>query len=215
MIITIDGPAGAGKGTIATYLAEKYNLAYMDTGLLYRALSKKVIESGLDPQVNHSEIIELAKQVTVMDTKIPGLRSEDVAAVGSCIAKISEVREELAVVQHGFIEDVRKTGQGAVMDGRDIGTVICPEAECKLFITARPEVRSQRRALELESKNAEAAAIAKQIAERDSSDTNRKVSPVIPAEDALVIDTSDMSIGEACATADKFFRSKCEWDSSF
>lgn len=209
MIITIDGPAGAGKGTIAAYLAEKYNLAYMDTGLLYRALAKSVIKQKLDIVDDQTKIIQIANEITVMDTKTPDLRSEDIAVVASGIAKIPEVRNELADIQRSFIDDVEKTGQGAVIDGRDIGTVICPEAVCKLFITARPEIRSVRRSLELGTKNATQDSIAKQIALRDDSDTKRKVSPVVPAQDAFIIDTSDLSIGQACSAAENYVKSKC------
>lgn len=203
MIIAIDGLAGAGKGTIGRFLAEKYEYAFLESGLLYRATANQVIQKGIDV-TDEKKVAEVAAEITIESTKIPGLRSEDVAAVASKIAALLMVRETLNGVQRSFIEDVRKNGQGAVIDGRDIGTVICPEAECKLFITASAQERARRRELEMQAKGMQTSQIAEQIEKRDQLDTERSVSPSIPAEDAYVVDTTDKTIEEACGYADSF-----------
>jgi CMP/dCMP kinase len=204
MIIAIDGPAGAGKGTIASYLALKFNLIHLDTGLLYRALAKAVLAAGIDP-ANHEAVTDLAAHVTIEDTNAPDLRGEAVAALASQIAIIPEVRHTLNNLQRQFCLSVPSPYQGAILDGRDIGTVICPDADCKLFVTARPEIRNQRRLLETQrtpqDNTASLREVAQTIAERDQRDTSRKIAPLTPAPDAYIIDTTDLTINEACTAA--------------
>lgn len=181
--VAIDGPAAAGKGTIARAVAAEFGLAHLDTGLLYRAVGAK----GGDP-------VQAAKGLTAADLERPGLRSLDAGQAASKVAVIPEVRAALAVFQRRF---ARQPG-GAVLDGRDIGTVICPEAEVKLYVTASPEMRAHRRWLEL---GGDKARVLAEVRERDARDSGRADSPLKAATDALVLDTSEMSIADAVAAA--------------
>jgi cytidylate kinase len=200
MIIAIDGPAGAGKGTVAGYLAGHFGLSYLDTGLLYRALAYDVLVRAVDPE-DKAAILALAASMTVQQAagNKEILRGEAVAAIASRVAVIPEVRELLTQLQRDFGHNVTPPYRGAILDGRDIGTVIFPQATCKLFITARPEIRLERRLLE------SGAALPEQIRqtlyERDQRDRERQVAPLMPATDAIIIDTSDLSIAEACTQA--------------
>jgi CMP/dCMP kinase len=189
--VAIDGPAAAGKGTIARAVAAHFGFAYLDTGLLYRAAARKALD-GLDP-------VAAARALTHADFERPNLRTAKVGQAASKIAARPEVRAALVDFQHDF---ARQTG-GAVLDGRDIGTVICPEAEVKLFITASDEVRAVRRHAELVEKNAglSVAEVLADLQARDARDTERKVAPLRAAEDAERIDTSDMTIDQAVAAA--------------
>jgi len=200
MIITIDGPAGAGKGTIATYLAGHFGFLHLDTGLLYRALAYEVLKEGVDPE-NKAAVIALAASIGVRQTteNKQMLRGEVVAAIASRVALISEVRLLLTQVQRDFGAKVTPPYRGAILDGRDIGTVIFPQAKCKLFITAAPEIRLERRLLE--SGEATREQIRQTLCERDQRDSERQVAPLTPAIDAIIIDTSHLSIEEACAQA--------------
>ncbi|WP_417587445.1 (d)CMP kinase [Pararhodobacter oceanensis] len=181
--VAVDGPAAAGKGTISKALAAKFGLAHLDTGLLYRAVGAK----GGDP-------IEAAKSLTEADLARDDLRSQTAASAASKVAAIPEVRAALTDFQRDFAQ---RDG-GAVLDGRDIGTVICPKAEVKLFITASAEVRAHRRWLELGGIEAEVLA---EVIARDERDMNRADAPLKSAADAIVIDTSRMSIEAAIAEA--------------
>lgn len=212
MIIAIDGPAGAGKGTISEYLAMKFDLMYLDTGLLYRALAKAVLMQRIDP-ADSVAVTNIAKTITVEDINDPDLRGEEIAAIASKIAVINEARNILNELQREFSRSVKAPYKGAILDGRDIGTVICPDATCKLFITARPEIRNKRRLLEtkMESNTTSEAesAISQKIAERDTRDSNRKIAPLTPAPDAIIIDTSDLTIDEACTKAAMYVAKCC------
>jgi len=181
--VAIDGPAAAGKGTISRAVAARFGFAHLDTGALYRAVGVK----GGDP-------IEAARSLTPEDLARDDLRTLAAGQVASKVAVIPEVREALLEFQRSF---ARREG-GAVLDGRDIGTVICPEAEVKLFVTASPEVRAHRRWLEVGGDEAQVLA---EVKERDARDMNRADAPLKPAPDALVIDTSTMSIEDAVAAA--------------
>ncbi|MFT4013527.1 MAG: d(CMP) kinase [Paracoccus sp. (in: a-proteobacteria)] len=181
--IAIDGPAAAGKGTIARALAQHFGFAHLDTGLLYRAVGML----GGDP-------VTAARGLTAQDLARDGLRSAEAGQAASRVAAIPEVRAALVEFQRGFA----RREPGAVLDGRDIGTVICPGAELKLYVTASDQVRARRRALEL---GADEAHILAELRERDARDAARDVAPMRPAEDALRLDTSDMDIGEAVARA--------------
>lgn len=212
MIIAVDGPAGAGKGTISGYLAIKFDLIYLDTGLLYRALAKAVLYKNVDP-TNAEAVANIAREITIEDVQDPDLRGEEIAAIASKVAVIEEARKILDKFQRDFCQSVKAPYKGAILDGRDIGTVICPEATGKLFITARSEIRNQRRMLETQITSKETkedlSAIAKKIAERDTRDSTRKIAPLTPAPDAFIIDTSDLTIEEACTKAAEYVALCC------
>jgi cytidylate kinase len=180
--VAIDGPAAAGKGTISRRLADQFGFAHLDTGLLYRAVGAKVAD-GAAPEM-------AAQNLTAADLARTDLRSHAAGQAASKVAVIPEVRSALVTFQREF---ARQNG-GAVLDGRDIGTVICPDADLKLFVTARPEVRAHRRYLEL---GGDEAQILNEIIERDSRDMSRADAPLRAAEDAVVIDTSDLDIEAA------------------
>ena len=189
--VAIDGPAAAGKGTIARAVARHFGFAYLDTGLLYRAAARKVLD-GMEP-------VAAAKALLPQDFERAGLRTAKVGQAASKIAAMPLVRAALVAFQQQF---ARRIG-GAVLDGRDIGTVICPEAEVKLYVTASDVVRAHRRWLEL-SAGAEAvseADVLAEVQERDARDFERATAPMRPADDAVLLDTSDMSIDEAVAQA--------------
>jgi len=204
MIIAVDGPAGAGKGTISEYLAMKFDLLYLDTGLLYRALAKVVIAEKIDA-TNTAAVANIALTIQVKDVEDHELRGEEIAAIASQVAILEEVRRILSELQRNFCYSVALPYKGAILDGRDIGTVVCPDADCKLFITARPEIRTQRRLLETQMRSDVSSevvsSISQKITERDRRDSARKIAPLTPAPDAIIIDTSDLTIDEACTKA--------------
>jgi CMP/dCMP kinase len=181
--VAIDGPAAAGKGTIARALALRFGFRHLDTGMLYRAVGAK----GGDP-------VAAARGLSDADLARPGLRSLAAGQAASRVAVIPEVRAALVAFQQRF---ARAEG-GAVLDGRDIGTVICPEAEVKLYVTASPQVRAHRRWLELGGEEAQVLA---EVVERDARDMGRTDAPLRVAPDAVVLDTSVMRIEEAVAQA--------------
>ena len=181
--VAIDGPAAAGKGTISRAVAAHFGFQHLDTGLLYRAVGAK----GGDP-------IAAAASLSAADLARDDLRSLAAGQAASIVAAIPQVRAALTDFQRRF---ARQPG-GAVLDGRDIGTVICPEAEVKLYVTASPEVRAHRRWLET---GGDAARVLAEVIERDTRDMNRADAPLKPAPDAMMIDTSDLSIDQAVATA--------------
>lgn len=181
--IAIDGPAASGKGTIARALAARFGFHHLDTGLLYRATGAK----GGDP-------VAAARSLTGDDLARPDLRSAEAGQAASRVAVIPEVRAALVVFQRDFA----RREPGAVLDGRDIGTVICPQAEVKLYVIASDKVRAARRAAEL---GEDPADILIQLRERDARDSSRDAAPLRPADDAVVLDTSDMSIPEAVTEA--------------
>lgn len=189
--IAIDGPAAAGKGTISKAVAAHFNCAHLDTGLLYRAVGAKAL-SGADP-------IAAAEALVAEDLDPTILRTAEVAQAASKVAVIPEVRSALVDFQKAF---ARRAG-GAVLDGRDIGTVICPDAEAKLFVTASAEVRAKRRFDELRAKGGTQGfdEVLAEVKERDKRDRERATAPLKPAPDAILIDTSDLSIADAIAAA--------------
>ncbi len=182
-IIAIDGPAASGKGTIARALAAHFGFHHLDTGLLYRAVGAK----GGDPAV-------AAQTLDAEDLARPDLRSAEAGQAASRIAAIPEVRAALLDFQHRFAAQE----PGAVLDGRDIGTVICPDAPVKLYVTASDQVRAQRRAAEL---GADPVQMLAELQERDRRDRDRATAPLRLAEDAVVLDTSNLSITDAIARA--------------
>ena len=189
--IAIDGPAAAGKGTISRAVAAHFGFAHLDTGLLYRAVGAKML-AGEAP-------IEAARNLVPEDLESDELRSPGVAQAASKVAVIAEVRAALVDFQRAF---ARRAG-GAVLDGRDIGTVICPEAEAKLFVTATAEVRATRRFLELTQKGTVTTLeeVLADVKARDERDMNRAEAPLRPADDAVQIDTSTLAIEEAVGNA--------------
>ncbi|MYM57166.1 (d)CMP kinase [Thalassovita mangrovi] len=189
--IAIDGPAAAGKGTISKAVAAHYGFAHLDTGLLYRAVGARMLD-GVEPTL-------AAQTLRAEDLEATNLRTHEVAQAASKVAAIPEVREALVDFQRAF---ARRQG-GAVLDGRDIGTVICPEAEAKLFVTASAEVRAERRFKELQGKGSELSfeQVLAEVKERDARDAERASAPMKAAEDAVLIDTSELSIEAAIAAA--------------
>ena len=197
--VAIDGPAAAGKGTISRAVAHRFGFAHLDTGLLYRATGRKLLETGFSPE-------EAARAVVPEDLERDGLRTQAVAERASRVATIPEVRAALIAFQREF---ARRDG-GAVLDGRDIGTVICPDAEVKLFVTASAECRAERRYRELKEAGqpASPADVLDEVRKRDARDMGRADAPLRPADDAVMIDTTEMSIDEAVAVAEAAVRAK-------
>lgn len=204
IIIAIDGPAAAGKGTLARRLAETLKLPYLDTGLLYRATAKRVLESGSDPS-DHLAAIAAALALSEADTARNDLRDAATSKAASQVSAIPEVRETLLAYQRSY-----GNARGAVLDGRDIGTVIFPRADVKLFVTASAEARAKRRHAEFMARG-ETTSLAEVLAEvlaRDEADSSRATAPLIPAEDAILVDTSDMNADAAYAHVLKIVKTK-------
>ncbi|WP_108815372.1 (d)CMP kinase [Loktanella sp. Alg231-35] len=196
--VAIDGPAAAGKGTISKAVAALFGFAHLDTGLLYRAVAAKVL-AGADP-------VDAARTLDPIDLENDALRTPAVAQAASEVAVMPEVRLALEAFQRDFA----RRGAGAVLDGRDIGTVICPDAEVKLFVTASSACRAQRRFQELTSKGMEITfeTVLADVKARDDRDRNRATAPLVPAGDAVMLDTSDLSIDAAVARAIEIIAAK-------
>jgi cytidylate kinase len=189
--VAIDGPAAAGKGTIARALAESFGMAHLDTGLLYRAVGARVADG--------EDAVAAARALVPADLARDDLRSMAAGQAASRVAAIPDVRAALVAFQRDF---ARREG-GAVLDGRDIGTVICPQAEVKLFVTASPEVRADRRWREV---GGDPAQVLAEVRERDARDMGRADAPLCAAADAVTLDTSVMSVDEAVARAEALVR---------
>ncbi|MDR9395264.1 MAG: (d)CMP kinase [Roseovarius sp.] len=189
--VAVDGPAAAGKGTISRAVAAHFGLAHLDTGLLYRATGRRTLDG--------TDAVEAAKALSPRDLEADDLRTPDVAQAASHVAAVPEVRKALVDFQRAF---ARRAG-GAVLDGRDIGTVICPEAEVKLFVTASDEVRATRRYRELvdNGHDVDYGEVLSDLQARDAQDSARAAAPLKPAADAVVLDTSDLGIEDAVARA--------------
>lgn len=198
LLIAIDGPAASGKGTLARRLADYYHLPHLDTGLTYRAVAHRLLAQGL-PLDDEARAVEAARQVDLAGLDKHALSAHAVGDAASRIAVFSEVRRILVEKQRAF---ARRPG-GAVLDGRDIGTVVCPDADVKLYITASAEVRARRRLRDIEGRGgtADPADILADIRRRDERDTGRADSPLRPARDAHLLDTSNMSIEAAFQAA--------------
>ena len=197
MIIAVDGPAASGKGTIAKALAGHYGLPHMDTGLLYRAVALNLLRWNGDPESEFAAV--RACDFSQIDFADPELKSEAAGGIASRISVYPLVRQALVERQRDFASQEG----GAVLDGRDIGSVIAPEADVKLFVTARPEVRAQRRYEELKRMGLAVhfPDVLADIQARDERDRNRAAAPLIMAEDAVLLDTSDMGVERAIAEA--------------
>ena len=203
IVVAIDGPAASGKGTIARRIAARRGFAHLDTGLLYRIVAAKLLESGGDP-ADAAAATAAARAVETVDQHRQDLRSREVSAASSVVAAHPGVREALLEYQRFFVSHPRGGAPGVVLDGRDIGTVVCPDADVKMFVTATPEERARRRAAELEKagKPVDLAAILEDIRARDQRDSERSVAPLRQADGAVLLDTTDLSIDEAIAKAD-------------
>ena len=202
--IAIDGTAASGKGTLAKKLAEKYNFIHLDTGLLYRKVAHELIMKNKNTSKNlEYNSSEIAKNLNFLEFKKEDLRSEETAKLASLIATQTKLREILNSKQKEFVEMNKKKFSGCVLDGRDIGTKILPNADYKFFIDASVEVRAKRRLLEknisfLHEKDEECMLhfLIRQMNDRDRLDSNRSISPLVPAKDAYVIDTTSIDADE-------------------
>jgi CMP/dCMP kinase len=198
MIIAIDGPAASGKGTLAKRVAEHFGLAHLDTGLLYRAVARDVRKQG-GAFEDADGAAAAARKLDPDTLEDPCLRDPVVGEAASVVARIPAVRAAILDYQRDFA----RRPEGAVLDGRDIGTVVCPDADVKIYVTATPEVRARRRCLELKGRgeNISYDAVLVDIRQRDERDANREVSPMRPAADAFLLDTSNLDIEAAFNTA--------------
>jgi cytidylate kinase len=191
VIVAIDGPAASGKGTLARHLAQHYGLPHLDTGLLYRATARGLIDEGrrLD---DVAAAVKAARGLALINFDEAALRGREMGEAASVVAAFPEVRAALIEAQQAF---AGRPG-GAVLDGRDIGTVVCPNATVKIFVTASPETRAQRRALELRSRGepSDYMKVLADILHRDRRDSNRTVAPLKPASDAMILDTTDLDV---------------------
>ncbi|MFM7083527.1 MAG: (d)CMP kinase [Hyphomicrobium sp.] len=205
MIIAIDGPAASGKGTIAKQIAKQYGLCFLDTGLLYRAVAHETISKGFLPNDTWA-VLATARNIEDISLDNPLLRTIKIGESASIVACLPEVRQQLLKYQRSFA----KEKADVVLDGRDIGTVVLPEAHIKIFVTASPEVRARRRYLERKSlgESVSYEEILMDIQARDTRDSNRTVAPLRPAEDALLLDTTDLDIENAFKTAVQLIKRK-------
>ena len=198
VVIAVDGPAAAGKGTLARRLAAHFGLRHLDSGTLYRAVAARLLHDGCDP-ADATAAEAAARALDEADLGAADLRDEAVGRAASVVAAIPAVRHALIDYQRRF----GRTPPGAVIDGRDIGTVVFPDAEHKLYVTASAEARAERRYLELvqRGETADRAAVRREMAERDARDAERTVAPMVPAADAIVLDTSGLDIDAAFEAA--------------
>ena len=197
-VIAIDGPAASGKGTVSKAISEKLRFNYLDTGKLYRAIGAKYLE-GYQP-------IAAAESLESSDLAKYDLQKPEIAQAASEIASIPEVRAALLEFQRNFSQKM----PGAVLDGRDIGTIVCPDAKIKIFLTASLEARAKRRYLELYKHDEKISfeTILKQIKERDERDQTRSSSPMVAAKDAKIFDTSKLSVNEAVEKVLSYIQTK-------
>lgn len=198
MIIAVDGPVAAGKGTLARRIAAAYGLEYLDTGALYRAVGLSILRAGKDP-ADERNALNAALNVSEISLGDPELRAEETGNAASVVAANKEVRAALLDYQRNF---AKRTG-GAVLDGRDIGTVVCPDADVKLFVTASAEVRAHRRFDELIANGLtpDFAAVLSDLQDRDARDSSRGAAPLKKADDAHLLDTSKLDIEAALQAA--------------
>jgi cytidylate kinase len=198
MIIAIDGPAASGKGTLGKRLAAHYGLRHLDTGLIYRAVAKSLLDAGHSPS-NRARALAAAEALDPNCFEEAALKSQAVGEAASQVSAIAEVRRALLALQRNF----GRTPPGAVLDGRDIGTVIFPDADVKIFVTATPQARARRRALELRAAGGmvNEQEVLADILRRDERDTGRAAAPLKPAPDAHLLDTTHLDIDAAFRAA--------------
>ncbi len=209
-IIAIDGPAASGKGTLSKRIAAHYGFAHLDTGSLYRAVGLSVIWAGGDPanpDMALAAAIALTPQSAILSH--PGLRGDDAACAASKVAAMPAVRAALLDFQHEFVANP-PGGKGSVLDGRDIGTVVCPDAPAKLFITASAEVRAERRVKELRGAGQDVSldTVLADMRARDERDSQRAVAPLVAAPDAFLLDTSSLDANQAFEAACEVLRGR-------
>ncbi len=202
VVIAIDGPAGAGKGTLARRLAEHFGYAHLDTGSLYRAVALRVLRDGADP-THEATAAHEATRLTEDDLRDPALRHEATGLAASKVSAIPAVRQALLEFQRNFARRPPRDAMGAVIEGRDIGTVVWPQADHKIFLDAAVEVRAKRRVAELRTmlKEIDEAAVLRDLIQRDRQDRERSTAPLKPAADAFLLDTSNLDIEGAFAVA--------------
>jgi cytidylate kinase len=201
-VVALDGPAASGKGTLARLIAKHYGFAHLDTGILYRGVAWMLLNERQDPADEHLAQIA-ARKFSLDAIKGAGLRSREVGAAASVVAANPAVRAALLEFQRNFAKSPQGGAEGAVLDGRDIGTVVCPDADVKFFVQASPKVRAHRRWLELKDVRRELseADVAADLAERDARDAARDDAPMTRAADAELLDTTDLTIEAAFAAA--------------
>ncbi len=201
LLIAIDGPSSSGKGTIAKKIATHFNLPCLNTGALYRGIAFLALQEGLDLQQDQEKIIPLCQNLTDLDLESSKLHNEEIGKAASIVATNPNIRIAIFDLQRNFALNGLQQNGGAVLEGRDIGTVICPDANYKFFITATAEVRAQRRFKQLQENGLKADydLILQQLKTRDEQDKNRAISPLKKADDAIEIDTSNMSIENVLA----------------
>ena len=212
-VIAVDGLAASGKGTLARRLADSLDFAYLDTGLLYRAVGISVLRAGGDPaDAAAAEKAAMALDVDAFATLFedPALRSPEASDASSKVAAIPAVRAALLKFQQDFALTPPSGKRGAVLDGRDIGTVIVPDAKIKVFVDAAPEIRAHRRFLELQERgeNVTETAVLADMQARDARDASREAAPTKPADDAIVLDTSDLDADQAFAIVQALVENK-------
>jgi cytidylate kinase len=214
-VIAIDGPAASGKGTLARRIAETLGFAWLDTGLLYRAAGAAALDVGDDPGSEAGAAAAAGRVAAWIAREGPGLlqdprlRDDPVADAASRLSAIAAARAALLDFQRGFAHQPPFGAPGAVLDGRDIGTVVCPDADVKLFVTAAVEERARRRVKELQARGQEAIyeAVLEDLKQRDTRDSQRAVAPLKPAADAFLLDTSALDADQALAAALAVIRS--------
>jgi CMP/dCMP kinase len=209
MIIAVDGPAASGKGTLARRLADHYGLAHLESGLLYRAAASQALLAGGDP-ADPKDAEAGAKRVRFDQLADPRLKEERISNAASLVAAVPAVRATLLAFQRDFTRNPPGGAKGAVLDGRDIGTVVCPEASAKLFVTASPEARAMRRFKELQASGAPAIyeRVLQDMKLRDARDRERRVAPLVRAKDAFELDTTALDADAAFEAAVRFVDSK-------
>ena len=205
LVIAIDGPAASGKGTLARRLAEYFNLPHLDTGLLYRATACALLDEGL-PLDDEEAATAAARGLSLTDFDDARLRSREMGEAASVVAALPQVRAELVDLQRRFAA----REEGAVLDGRDIGTIVCPGADAKLFVTASVEARARRRFKELQDLGVGSIyeRVLQDMKDRDARDSGRRTAPLVPADDAFVLDTTALDADAAFAAALHFIERK-------
>lgn len=209
VVIAIDGPAASGKGTLARRVAAHFGYAHLDTGLLYRAVGMKVLRGDNQPD-DEAAALSAARQLRPVDLEGPDLRTDRAANVAGVVAAMADVREALLDYQRGFAANPPGGEPGVVLDGRDIGTVICPDADHKIFVDADVKVRADRRLKELQERGTESipSRVLQDMKERDARDRKRAVAPLTSAEDAFILDTTALDADAAFAAAINFITSR-------
>lgn len=202
LIVALDGPAASGKGTLARLISDHYSFAYLDTGTLYRGVAWTMLEAGLAPE-DEAAAAQIARDYDHSHILHADIRTREIGAASSVVAKNPEVRAALLEFQRRFAKRPPRGVKGAVLDGRDIGTIVCPDAQVKFFVTANAEERARRRWMELvvERPDLEEPSVYKDLLERDARDAGRADAPLVRAEGAELLDTTHLSIDAAFAAA--------------